>query len=166
MKNIYWSKITIEDWSMYSAATEEGLCYIGSPNASFEELERWVKKWVEPAKLIEDANVFQQYERELRQYYSGERRTFTAPLDLFGTDFQRKVWEVLQNIPYGKTCSYLEVAEKIQNSSAVRAVGGAIGANPILIMIPCHRVIAKDGKLGGFRAGLSMKERLLGIENS
>lgn len=166
MKNIYWSKITIGDWLMYSAATEKGLCYVGSPNASFEELQQWVQRRVKDAEFIEHSIVMEKYAQALREYYEGERKTFSVPLDLVGTDFQQKVWKALLEIPYGQTRSYFEVAEEIRNPRAVRAVGSAIGANPLLIIIPCHRVITKDGKLGGFRAGLAMKERLLEIEQN
>ncbi len=166
MKKVYWSNMTVGKWSMYSAATEKGICYIGTPNAPFEELERWVKKQIQHAELIECAANFKECEEALRQYDRGERRSFTIPLDLYGTDFQRKVWKALQRIPYGETFSYIKIAEEIQNPRAVRAVGGAIGANPVPIIVPCHRVITKDGKLGGFRAGVTMKETLLELERS
>lgn len=149
---------------MYSAATEEGICYIGTPHAPFAELEQRVAKQIKNAIFIEDDSVFEQCEQELSEYYQGARREFTVPLALWGTEFQRQVWEVLQQIPYGQTLSYLEVAEKIQNPKAVRAVGGAIGKNPLLVIVPCHRVITKDGKLGGFRAGIQMKMSLLELE--
>ena len=86
------------------------------------------------------------------------------PIDLHGTPFQQIVWKALQEIPYGQTVSYSDIAERIEKPNAVRAVGTAIGANPVLIIVPCHRVIAKSGKLGGFRAGLEMKEQLLELE--
>lgn len=165
MNEVYWSKIVVGDWPMYSAATARGLCYIGSPYAPYEELQQWVSKKIKSAKLVEDVKSMECYDKELNDYYYGKRKAFTVPLDLYGTTFQQKVWDVLQTIPYGKTWTYLEVAEKIQNPRAVRAVGGAIGANPILMIVPCHRVLAKSGKLGGFRAGLSMKKHLLTIEN-
>ena len=85
-------------------------------------------------------------------------------MDLHGTPFQQSVWKALQEIPYGQTVSYSDIAERIEKPNAVRAVGTAIGANPVLIIVPCHRVIAKSGKLSGFRAGLEMKEQLLGLE--
>ncbi|MDM8102298.1 methylated-DNA--[protein]-cysteine S-methyltransferase [Oceanobacillus oncorhynchi] len=85
-------------------------------------------------------------------------------MDLKGTAFQESVWEALQHIPYGETVSYMNIAEKIEKPKAVRAVGAAIGANPVMILVPCHRVIAKDGKLTGFRGGIPMKESLLELE--
>lgn len=163
---IYWAKCKLGAWSMYLAATEAGLCYISTPDAPFTELEKWVGKHLKDAKLEENQAVLQPYVNELKSYLEGQCKAFTAKLDLYGTPFQQQVWHVLQEITYGETLSYTDVAERLQNPRAVRAVGGAIGANPVLFFIPCHRVITKDGKLGGFRAGLSMKEHLLTLEKS
>ena len=93
-----------------------------------------------------------------------KRETFTFPIDAYGTEFQLSVWNTVREIPYGETYSYSEIAERIQSPNAVRAVGAAVGANPLLITIPCHRVIGKDGKLTGFRGGLEMKKALLKLE--
>ncbi len=100
------------------------------------------------------------YERTY-EYSENKLETFTFPIDAYGTEFQLSVWNTVHGIPYGKTYSYSEIAERIQNPKAVRAVGAAIAANPLLITIPCHRVIGKDGKLTGFRGGLEMKNELL-----
>lgn len=166
MQKVYWAKFRFKMGTMYSAATEKGLCYIGSPDAPFAELELWVHKRFKVAQLIEDEGLLQPYQVELTAYMEKECKEFSMPLDLYGTDFQRNVWKILQEIPYGETCSYMDIAEKIGNPRSVRAVGGAIGKNPVLIAVPCHRVITKDGKLGGFRAGLSMKKQLLSLESS
>lgn len=166
MQEIYWAKIQLADWQVYSAATGKGLCYIGSPGASFDELKTWVQKRFKNVQLIEKEEIFQPYKDELMEYLNEDRQAFTMPLDLYGTAFQLKVWEALQSIPYGEVVSYMDIAERLENPGAVRAVGGAIGANPILIAVPCHRVITKDGKLGGFRAGVAMKKQLLTLEES
>ena len=102
---------------------------------------------------------------QLEEYFRGERRNFDVPLEAGGTEFQKKVWGALSEIPYGKTCSYTSIARKIKNDKAVRAVGTANGANPISIIVPCHRVIAADGTLGGYGGGLEIKSRLLEIEH-
>jgi methylated-DNA-[protein]-cysteine S-methyltransferase len=102
--------------------------------------------------------------RQLREYFAGKRTDFDLPLALAGTDFQRKVWRKLQEIPYGETISYGELAKRIGNPKASRAVGSANGKNQIPIVIPCHRVIAGDGGLGGFGGGLTVKEKLLAVE--
>jgi methylated-DNA-[protein]-cysteine S-methyltransferase len=102
--------------------------------------------------------------RQLREYFAGGRRDFDLPLAPEGTGFQRKVWRKLLEIPYGETISYGELAKRVGNPKASRAVGSANGKNRIPIVIPCHRVIAGDGGLGGFGGGLSVKEKLLALE--
>ena len=112
----------------------------------------------------EDAAIFAEVRAQLRSYFAGARTAFNLPLILEGTEFQNKVWTALQTIPYGETISYKELAERIGNPSAVRAVGAANGANPIPIIIPCHRVIGNDGSLTGFGGGLPLKKKLLQLE--
>ncbi len=101
---------------------------------------------------------------ELAEYFAGRRKFFTVALDLDGTPFQRRVWAQLRKIPYGQTCSYKDIARGIRNEKAFRAVGSANGKNPACIIVPCHRVIAHDGSLGGYSGGLKMKTALLEIE--
>jgi len=103
---------------------------------------------------------------QLDEYFSGQRKSFTLPLAPKGTVFQKMVWHELQQIPYGTTCSYGEIAQKINNPKACRAVGMANGKNPIPIIIPCHRVIGKNGTLTGFGGGIGVKQQLLDIEQS
>jgi methylated-DNA-[protein]-cysteine S-methyltransferase len=102
--------------------------------------------------------------RQLREYFDGNLREFDLPLDLQGTDFQKRVWQELETIPYGDIRSYAQIAGAIGSPKAVRAVGAANGANPIPIVIPCHRVIGSSGKLVGYGGGLPLKKRLLEIE--
>jgi O-6-methylguanine DNA methyltransferase len=101
---------------------------------------------------------------ELREYFAGSRNRFTVPLALSGTDFQKHVWRAARQIPHGQTRSYWWVAVRAGNPRAMRAVGGAMRANPIPIFIPCHRVVRQDGGLGGFSAGLEWKRQLLALE--
>jgi len=105
-------------------------------------------------------------EKQLAEYFAGKRSFFDIPLEYKGTPFQQDVWKTLATIPYGKTASYKEIAEKIQRPKAVRAVGTAIGKNPISIIIPCHRVIGSNGSLTGFAGGLDRKQILLQLESS
>jgi methylated-DNA-[protein]-cysteine S-methyltransferase len=105
--------------------------------------------------------ILNQAEAELAEYFAGERERFTVPLDAKGSSFQREVWRQLSGIPFGETRGYGELAENMDNPKAVRAVGTANGANPISIIVPCHRVIGKDGSLIGFGGGLDIKEKLL-----
>ena len=101
---------------------------------------------------------------QLREYFEGKRTQFDLPLRPQGTAFQQSVWQALLKIPYGKTCSYQDIAIEINNPKAVRAVGGANNKNPIIIVIPCHRVIGKNGSLVGYGGGLDIKEYLLNHE--
>lgn len=101
---------------------------------------------------------------QLAEYFGGARRTFDAPLAFSGTPFQQQVWSMLRQIPYGATWSYLDVASRLGDPQATRAVGAANGANPIAIVIPCHRVVNADGKLGGYGGGLWRKRILLDLE--
>jgi methylated-DNA-[protein]-cysteine S-methyltransferase len=115
--------------------------------------------------MVESENpILRETERQLGAYFAGKLKTFTVPLDFKGTAFQRRVWEALLTIPFGETRSYGEIARRIGNPSASRAVGAANGKNPISIIAPCHRVIGSTGKLTGFAGGLEAKERLLGLE--
>ena len=109
--------------------------------------------------------VLVETERQLNEYFAGERREFSLRLDMRGTAFQKDVWEALLAIPYGETRSYGQIAKQIGRPSASRAVGAANGQNPIPIVVPCHRVIGSTGKLTGFGGGLDVKEKLLGIES-
>lgn len=102
--------------------------------------------------------------RQLEEYFAGKRTEFDLPLDLHGTAFQREVWLALAEIPYGKTVSYAELAEMVGRPGAYRAVGQANGSNPIPIVLPCHRVVASGGGIGGYGGGLTMKRRLLALE--
>ena len=104
--------------------------------------------------------------RQLSEYLIGERKSFDLPFNPRGTEFQRQVWKALFDIPYGETRSYKQIAEAIGNPKAVRAVGMANNRNPLLIVIPCHRVIGANGKLVGYAAGIEMKEYLLKLEKS
>lgn len=104
--------------------------------------------------------------RQLEEYFQGKRTEFQIPLDVEGTAFQKRVWEELKKIPYGQTISYRTLSERIGNPKAARAVGSANGKNPLSIIVPCHRVIAADGSLGGYAGGLPGKKALLDLERS
>jgi methylated-DNA-[protein]-cysteine S-methyltransferase len=104
--------------------------------------------------------------RQLRAYFAGALREFRLPLDMQGTEFQKRVWGQVAAIPYGETRSYLQIATAIGSPRAVRAVGAANGANPVPIVVPCHRVIGAKGKLVGYGGGLAMKKRLLELEGA
>lgn len=117
-----------------------------------------------PAEWREDRGPFGNAIEQLCEYFAGRLRQFTLHLDSEGTPFQTRVWRELERIPYGETISYGQLAERVGNPKASRAVGLANGANPISIIVPCHRVIGANGKLTGYGGGLTIKEKLLALE--
>jgi methylated-DNA-[protein]-cysteine S-methyltransferase len=116
--------------------------------------------------VVEDEtnSILLEAQRQLSEYFAGERKAFTVKLDFAGTDFQRRVWAALLTIPHGETRSYAEIARQIGSPAAARAVGAANGRNPISIIAPCHRVVGSSGELTGFAGGLHVKARLLALE--
>ena len=113
-----------------------------------------------------NSEVLDTTRQQLNEYFENKRKAFDLPIIFAGTDFQKNVWNELINIPYGKTCSYLELANSISNTKAVRAVANANGANAISIIVPCHRIIGKNGALVGYAGGLPAKKKLLDLEHS
>ena len=166
MKTIQYSVINYDEWQLYIAKTEKGLCYVGSPGETLEEMEKAISKWHPDEVLSPDEEALRPYREELQAYFDGQRQEFELPVDIKGTVFQEQIWEALKQIPYGETYSYSEIAAMIDKPSAVRAVGAAIGANPVLITIPCHRVIGKNGAMTGYRGGLELKRYLLDLESA
>ena len=124
----------------------------------------WQQRQVPMAEALSEHPVLTEAVRQLGEYFAGLRREFDLPLDNPGTAFQKRVWAELARIPYGQTVSYGDVAQRIQQNKAVRAVGTANGRNPLSIIVPCHRVIAADGGLGGYSGGLNIKVQLLELE--
>lgn len=143
--------------SIYLVASDEGLQTIS-----------WEKKKIPLLPSLDaeaaPARILSQAVTELEEYFRGERRDFTVPLDAHGTPFQDRVWAELKKIPYGKTCSYGDIATRIKKKGAMRAVGTANGRNPLPIVVPCHRVVTANQKLGGYTGGTHIKKKLLAIE--
>jgi methylated-DNA-[protein]-cysteine S-methyltransferase len=123
-----------------------------------------LKKGLNAGFVEQDDEILEKTRNQLDEYLDGNRKEFDIPLLMVGTDFQKSVWNALLQVPYGATSSYLQIAKAVGNEKAVRAVGSANGANPISIIIPCHRIIGSDGQLVGYGGGLSVKERLLKLE--
>lgn len=118
------------------------------------------------AEFIEsEDDLIIETKRQINQYFEGARTKFDIPLKFIGSEFQISVWKKLLSIPYGKTCSYLELSRQIDNVKAIRAVGTANSANAISIIVPCHRVIGNNGDLTGYAGGLNTKKKLLELEN-
>jgi methylated-DNA-[protein]-cysteine S-methyltransferase len=121
-------------------------------------------KQVVTAKDASAQSILLKTKKQLEQYFAGKRTSFDVALDLVGTEFQVKAWRALCRIPFGKTISYGQQASNIKKPKGFRAVGSANGKNPIPIIVPCHRVVASDGSLGGYSLGLKMKKQLLALE--
>lgn len=154
---MYYTKIQSPVGPLLLAADDRGLCFI-----SFSASRRAVH--VQPG-WKRDPAPFEETVRQLQAYFRGELKEFTVPLAFEGTPFQQSVWKNLLAIPYGKTISYSQLADRVGQPKAVRAVGLANGQNPIPIIIPCHRVIGSNGKLTGYGGGLPIKEKLLALES-
>ena len=148
---------------MRLGSTDRGLAYVELPHASGRGLDGWLR-CVPEAEVREGFAPNRAAAKQIIQYLEGKRHDFDLPLDPIGTAFQRKVWEALLEIPYGETRSYREIAVRIEKPDAVRAVGTANGANPLSLVVPCHRVIASGGGLGGYGGGLPLKRKLLAME--
>ena len=161
---IYYSKIEIPELSrtLLIAKNDKGVCSIEfySDERKFRDmLNRNYKDTLKlaPGKMKSEV-------KQIQEYFSGKRKNFSMKLYMKGTDFQKKVWKAIAEICYGKTKSYFDIAKRIKNINALRAVGTACGKNPLPIVIPCHRVISKDGGIGGFGGGLQLKRKMLKIE--
>ena len=145
---------------MLLAVSGRGLVALHFDTGQLPPLANKAQRWLEsPDKVAA-------YVAELEQYFAGQLRGFTLPLDLRGTEFQRNCWQALLRIPYGETRSYADIARSVGKPSAFRAVGMANHDNPVAIMVPCHRVVTSDGKLGGYGGGLATKEKLLKLEGA
>lgn len=149
---LYTCKYQFENISLYLVATETHLI-----NIQFTQPQ---KALLQTTELLSMATI------QLDEYFQGKRTTFSLPFKLTGTPFQLAVWKELQNISYGQTTSYKEIAQKINKPKAYRAVGMANNKNPLPIIIPCHRVIGSNGKLIGYAGGLKLKNYLLELEKS
>jgi O-6-methylguanine DNA methyltransferase len=146
-------------------STDEGLAYIELPRASGCGLRGWLHHHLPDARCVEDTDRNRVVVEQILEYLEGDRTEFDLLLDLRGTEFQLKVWDALREIPFGEKRSYRDIAERIGSPNAVRAVGSANGSNPVSLVVPCHRVINSDGKLGGYGGGLALKARLLAMES-
>jgi methylated-DNA-[protein]-cysteine S-methyltransferase len=153
---VYYCYLETPIGELLLAGDADGLTLIGFPKGSMRREPE--PDWIFNEKPLGEAR------RQLREYFTGERREFDLSLKLSGTDFQVSVLRALQEIPYGQTVSYGEIAKRIGRPRAVRAVGAANGRNPLPIVVPCHRVIGSTGDLTGFGGGLDTKEALLRLE--
>lgn len=151
---------------MRCASTREGLAWVELPRANGCGFAGWLARFAPGAQVREAWSPNRQAVGQILEYLEGKRRRFELPLDLRATAFQRRVYDVVQAIPFGETRSYADVAEALGSPGAARAVGSANGANPLPLVVPCHRVVARGGKLGGYGGGLALKRWLLAMEHA
>lgn len=164
---IHTTTITTPLGEMFAASTSKGICMLSFYDKFHIDAQLKNLKERFNAQIIASNNdFFIQLQHELDDYFQGKRTCFTLPLQLLGTSFQVQCWKVLLGIEYGKTISYKEEAQKINNPKAYRAVANANAQNMIEILVPCHRVIQENGKLGGYSSGIERKEFLLNLEQS
>ena len=158
-EKLYISTIGWEGWVFQVLSSSKGIRWMTLQPTPTEELEERLK-----ARVLPDDEQNEPALNEIHAYLRGRLRQFTVPVDLRGTEFQTEVWTAIARIPYGQTVSYGELAASVGHPKATRAVGQATGANPVPILIPCHRVVGSSGSLVGFGGGLPLKERLLSLE--
>ena len=144
--------------------TPRGLARLSFPGESLDVCRAFAKRWWPNASLLDDDGRLQPIRSQLVAYFRGELREFSLALDMQGTPFQQQVWVALQQVPFGQTCSYAAIAQTIGRPTATRAVGRANGANPVPVVVPCHRIIGSSGKLVGYAGGLAIKSQLLQLE--
>jgi methylated-DNA-[protein]-cysteine S-methyltransferase len=158
--NFYYTSFNVEKISFRVISTHKGIKEIYLNKA----IDRNKLKRLNATRLYPDDPYMFDIEVQMQEYFDGTRKKFNLFYDLQGTTFQKKVWNELLKIPYGKAISYGQMAKKLGNSKLVRAVGRALSTNPLPIIIPCHRVIASDGTIGGYSAGVNLKIELLELE--
>ncbi len=159
MEKIFYTGFETPLGVMWAAASEKGLVQFtiyGGKDGFMNELRAHFQ-----AEYVEDPRRFKSLKAELDRYFKGERFAFTGPFDMRGTPFQVDVWKAIYSIPYGKLNSYGGIAKQIGRPKAVRAVGNAVGDNPMALIVPCHRVVLGNGGIGGFGGGLPWKRKLL-----
>ncbi|MFC5713746.1 methylated-DNA--[protein]-cysteine S-methyltransferase [Thalassorhabdus alkalitolerans] len=168
-RSVFYSEMDSFIGPITLVGTNQGVCMLqyGSAEHSLPLVKTWLKKKNLKVDLLQQNNeALQTVVTQLEEYFSGERNTFDVEIDLYGTKFQRLVWEALNAIPYGQTKSYKQVALEIGAPKAVRAIGAANNQNPLPIILPCHRVVGSNGAMVGYGGGLRKKEQLLVLEGA
>lgn len=166
MENLHVAEFETRHGLMRCASTERGLAYVHLPRAGGRGMDGWRRRHAPEAEPVTAWEPNRVAIQQITEFLEGKRSSFDLPLDLRGTPFQLLVYQALLEIPYGETRTYSEIARCIGQPKAVRAVGTANGANPISLVVPCHRVVATGGKLGGYAGGLPMKKQLLAMEHA
>jgi len=164
METLHLTSVQTPIGRLRFASTEKGLAFVELPKADGCGLRGWIHQQLRGARCREAREPNEAAIAQIFEYLDGARTEFDLPLDLRGTEFQLQVWEALRAIPFGECRSYRDIAVAVGRPRAVRAVGTANGSNPLPLVVPCHRVINSDGRLGGYGGGLPLKAQLLAME--
>jgi O-6-methylguanine DNA methyltransferase len=164
METLYYASMKSPVGNLTLFASDKGLFSLFLPVKGCEITEALLRKKPPKIRFVRDERRLRESVRQIEEYFRGKRTAFSLPLDLRGTDFQKKVWKAISGVPYGETETYGGIAKRIRHPAATRAVGAACGANPVPIVVPCHRIVGRDGSLTGFGGGLGMKKKLLELE--
>ena len=164
--NLIFKEVKTPIGVMVFGSSDKGLCLLDFKyRKSFPRILKRIKEYFGDYITYGTSKFIELAENELNQYFKGDLKDFTVPLDIRGSKFQLKVWDALLKKKYGKTNSYLEIAKKIGRPEAVRAIANANGQNGLAVIIPCHRVIGSDGSLTGYGGGIAIKKKLLHLES-
>lgn len=164
-ETIWWSELESDYGTFGVASSANGLLTMLLPSEAMNH-EVVIRKLAGRCRIVPDDGHNAEAVRQLQEYLAGDLREWDVPLDMRGTPFQVAVWQAVAEVGYGETVSYGEIARRIGNPTAVRAVGAANGANPLPPIVPCHRIIGSNGKLTGYGGGLPLKQRLLDLERA
>jgi O-6-methylguanine DNA methyltransferase len=166
METVHTARVDSPIGTLRLASTETGLAFLELPHANGHGFAGWVRRRAPGARVREGFAPNRRAAKQILEYLDGKRRAFELELDPRGTDFQLAVWRALCDFPYGETITYAELARRAGRPTGVRATGSANGANPLALIVPCHRVVASGGGLGGYGGGLELKQRLLAMERA
>jgi methylated-DNA-[protein]-cysteine S-methyltransferase len=151
---------------IYVASTDKGVCKISVPRQTKRDFLRWLRENFDESEVVDNKSRNREVIDQLNRYFNGKLAKFTVSVDLLGTPFRERVWRELVRIPYGTTITYKQLAKRIGTSRGFQAVGRANAANPVPIIVPCHRVVGTDGSLVGYSSGIKTKEFLLKLEGA
>ena len=166
MRDFVWSSFTSQIGVVYIASTERGVCKICIPGQTKREFMAWLEKHADGGTITESKRKHKTVVDQLNRYFNRKLVKFNVRLDLIGTENQRRVWRELRKVRYGTSITYKDLAKRVGRPKGAQSVGRANGANPIPIIIPCHRVIGSDSRLKGYAAGIKTKEFLLRLEGA
>ena len=166
MKKLYWESMEVNNQKFFFTVTDKGLNFVSSPGKYLSEIFDFYPENRYEYQFLYDETVTGDYLDELTDYFDKKRKKFELPLDLddYGTKLQHEVWSEIQKIPYGQTMTYKQLVENVGRKRAIRPVAHAVAINPVLIVIPCHRVVRANGDIGDYRGGKESKKALLEFE--